>query len=412
MLADRTLRRECANCAHAEARRRATDAVRGLEAKSIADFDWRRDVDDQLAALPGHDGAEHGAAIVRLRPCDVEPTRATAVHPAGEAAAEDLHERLHLVLSRRRERPLLHPVEEIAVRLGDGRHVLRLLLPALDLETHDAGVGDLGEMVVRAEVLRRNQIAAIELGVVLDVGEDVVLAARLRARAPIRAPLRDHAGHVALSGVGDAERAVHERLESKRRNGGANRADVVERVLARKDDAIDAELPHHFGSALVVHGHLRRPVNFEIRIDALNQPDQAKVLDDDRVNTEIDRFAEEHQRIDELGGLDENVQREVDATTTLMRDAARFAKLLERELRAVVAGVEARRAHVDGVGAIGDGGADGVQGTSGGEQLGDRHSEKLSRPHCPQNWSSDFGDGSFLTKRSAVAAAKKPSPVY
>ena len=32
-----------------------------------------------------------------------------------------------------------------------------------------------------------------------------------------------------------------------------------------------------------------------------------------------------------------------------------------RELRAFVAGVEARRSHVDGVGAIGDGGTNGVE---------------------------------------------------
>ena len=86
---------------------------------------------------------------------------------------------------------------------------------------------------------------------------------------------------------------------------------------------------------------------------------------------QIDRVAEEQQRVDELGGLDEDVEREVDAAAALVRDATRFAELLERELRAFVARVEAGCAHVDRVGAIGDGGADGVERTGGGEELGD-----------------------------------------
>ena len=95
------------------------------------------------------------------------------------------------------------------------------------------------------EILGGDEVAAIELRSVGGVGEHVVLAARLRARAAIRAALRDHARHEALAGVRDAERAVHERLEPESRNGGADRADVVERVLAREHDAIDAKLLHH-----------------------------------------------------------------------------------------------------------------------------------------------------------------------
>ena len=105
-----------------------------------------------------------------------------------------------------------------------------------------------GEVIVRAEVFGRDEIAAIELVARRRVGEDVVLAARLRARAAIGAALGDHAGHEALSRVRDAERAVDERLEAERRHRGVNRADVVERILAREHDAVDAELLKHGGA--------------------------------------------------------------------------------------------------------------------------------------------------------------------
>ena len=77
------------------------------------------------------------------------------------------------------------------------------------------------------------------------------------------------------------------------------------------------------------------------------------------------------ERVDELGRLDENVEREVDAAAALVRDAARLAELVEGELRALVARVEARRAQVDRVGAVRDGGADGVERAGGCEELGD-----------------------------------------
>ena len=60
------------------------------------------------------------------------------------------------------------------------------------------------------------------------------------------------------------------------------------------------------------------------------------------------------ERVDELGRLDEDVEREVDAPAALVREAARLAELVEGELRAFVARVEALGAQIDGVGAVGD----------------------------------------------------------
>ena len=83
------------------------------------------------------------------------------------------------------------------------------------------------------------------------------------------------------------------------------------------------------------------------------------------------RVAEERERVGELARLDEHVEREVDAHAARVRERARLLELVERELRAFVARVEPLGAEVDGVGAVGDGGADGVERAGRGEELGD-----------------------------------------
>ena len=73
---------------------------------------------------------------------------------------------------------------------------------------------------------------------------------------------------------------------------------------------------------VVVHRHLRRPVNLEAGIDALDEADESDVLHDRRVDAAIDCLAEQHERVGELGGLDEDVEREVDARAARVREAA------------------------------------------------------------------------------------------
>ena len=52
-----------------------------------------------------------------------------------------------------------------------------------------------------------------------------------------------------------------------------------------------------------------------------------------------------------------------------MGEAAGLLQLVEGELRPVVARVELLGAEVDGVGPVGEGGTDGVEGARGGKQL-------------------------------------------
>lgn len=96
------------------------------------------------------------------------------------------------------------------------------------------------------------------------------------------------------------------------------------------------------------------------RVHRLDHANQADVLHDRRINAAVDALAEVLQRLGHLVRLDQDVEREVDARPALMSDQAGLLQLVHRELGPVVARVELRRTAVDGVGAVGDGGADGV----------------------------------------------------
>ena len=54
-----------------------------------------------------------------------------------------------------------------------------------------------------------------------------------------------------------------------------------------------------------------------------------------------------------------------------MREAAGLPELGQGDLGAVVAGVEPLGPQVDGVGAVGDGGADGIERAGGGKEFRD-----------------------------------------
>jgi hypothetical protein len=108
-------------------------------------------------------------------------------------------------------------------------------------------------------------------------------------------------------------------------------------------------------------------VDLERRVDLLDEADEPHVLHDDRVDPAVHGLAEEHQGVDELGRLDQNIEGQVDPNAAGVREIAGLLQLLERELGAIVPRVEALRAQVDGVRAVGHGRPDGVQRARGGE---------------------------------------------
>jgi hypothetical protein len=353
-----------------EADRGAAARIGRLEADTVAHHERRAHLNDDLASLVAQHRAEHAAAVVRVVAGDVLATHTPAIHPTGEAAAVDLRQRLDVGGRRRGPVAGREAIEEGAVAVGDGGDVFGPLLATLDLQAADAGLGDVREMVRGGEVLGGDEKAAIQLDVVGHVVEHVVLAARLGAGAAVGAPLRDHPGHVALPAVRDAERAVDEGLEPQVRHGGADGANVVEGVLAREHDTLDTEGLHDARAALVVHGHLRRAVDLETRIDPLDQTYEPDVLHDCGVDAAVDRFAEKHQRVSELGGLEEDVEGEVDPAAALVRQPTGLTDLIQRELRPFVARVEPLGAQIHGVGTVGERGTNGVEGAGGSEELG------------------------------------------
>ena len=72
-----------------------------------------------------------------------------------------------------------------------------------------------------------------------------------------------------------------------------NGANVFDRVFAGQHNPVDSEVLDYGGATRVMNGHLRRPVDFEARINLLDQSDEANVLDDHCIGAAVDRFAEE-----------------------------------------------------------------------------------------------------------------------
>ena len=115
-------------------------------------------------------------------------------------------------------------------------------------------------------------------------------------------------------------------------------------------------------------------------IDLLDEPHGAHVLHDRRVDAAVDAVAQVEQRLAQLGRLHQDIEGEVDPGAPGVGQEAGLLQLVHGELRAVVAGIEALGAEIDGVGAVGEGGPGSVEGARGGKQLwnGAVHGAQLS----------------------------------
>src|SRR6185437_3465847 len=170
------------------------DTADAFECDSVASLDSRGNVDDYFACIDFHDRAELDATVVRLVARYVVATRAPLVHSRREAATEDLNEILDFLHGRRGGITFADTREKIAVAARDRRYVLGPLLAPFYLEATHAGVGDVGQRVVRTKILRRYEKARVERLPRRGVGECVILATRLRTGAAIGAALGDHSG--------------------------------------------------------------------------------------------------------------------------------------------------------------------------------------------------------------------------
>jgi hypothetical protein len=113
-------------------------------------------------------------------------------------------------------------------------------------------------------------------------------------------------------------------------------------------------------------------MDLEPRVDALDQPDEAEVLDDDGTDAAVDGVAKQEQCVPEFRGLEQDVQREIHAYVSRPSHRTRLIELVERELRPLIARIEAFDAHVHGIRPVRDGGANGVKRTGWGEKFEQR----------------------------------------
>ena len=109
-------------------------------------------------------------------------------------------------------------VKGLAVDACDAGDVFGGFQAALDLERGDAGADEVGEDVETGEVLRTEEVAAVAEIDLLAVGDKVVgKPAGLGAFAAVGGAAAERLAGEALAGVGDAEGAVDEDLQRKRR---------------------------------------------------------------------------------------------------------------------------------------------------------------------------------------------------
>jgi hypothetical protein len=106
-------------------------------------------------------------------------------------------------------------------------------------------------------------------------------------------------------------------------------------------------------------------VNLERGENTPDETHEPEILHDHGIDAAVHTLAEQGERVGQLRGLDERIQREIDARAACVRVAARLIQLGEGELRAIVARVESLGAQLDRVGAIGDRGPRGVERAGG-----------------------------------------------
>ena len=147
-------------------------------------------------------------------------------------------------------------VEYLAVALRDGGDVEGGLHATLYLERGDACGTQGGEMLVETQVAHRERQRLVAGGV------GVREPAAVGAASAVAAAVLLHGGEEAESGDGVAERAVDEHLYLHATSLGDG-LDVLERELAREDDAGEAKLLQGEDALEVMGDELRGGVQRE-----------------------------------------------------------------------------------------------------------------------------------------------------
>ena len=215
------------------------------------------------------------------------------------------------------------------------------------------------------------------LGIAVDE-ELIGQAAGLGALAAVGGAAAEGFGCEALAGVGDAECAVDEHFQrGVRGNGEGGRAEGVAIFFisatdkfAGEDHALDAELLDELNAFGFGEGHLRGAVDVEGGGERVDEFGDAEVLDDDGIDARGGDGFDVFDRGFEFVGEDEGVESEEAFDVVGVEVIHDPGKFFEREVGGAVAGVELIEAEVDGIGAVGDGGAHGIPVAGGREKFG------------------------------------------
>ncbi len=326
-----------------------------VEDESVARLHRRSQVEaDRRSGDAGH-AAEEDPPLLPV----VAPHQDFMIVSVEEAVAEPTRKRqFHLahVAGREGDRPALPgSVQGLAVVLGDVGHVFGRLQAALDLQARDTQLNQSGNQVVRRKILRAQEILDVVEILKRAVADDLVgHPARLGALAPVGRSTPECLAGQALTGVGHAERSVHEDLD-REPGSTADPGDLGQRELAGEDDARTAQLARQPDPLGARDRHLGRGVDLQVGRQGADQPGQAEVLDDHRIDPRFDQVAERFLQVGQLAGEDQGVEGDVSPDPPAVQQAHDLGEVGAVEVGGAGAGVVPLEAKVNGVRAVLDG---------------------------------------------------------
>ena len=238
-------------------------------------------------------------------------------------AQPPLQRRVHPI-ARRAFRVCVHGS---AIRPDDRRDVDFRLHPPLDLEAANAALHQPRQVLHHADVPagenRRSPLVLLDGHGLLrprPLVQGVGPAARLAARAAVRAPPVQKAGKHAASGIRHAGRAVDERLQldfvPDRR---AHRLNLLKRHLPRQHDALCPQRLVYAGGFAVRRARLRAHVHIQPRHFPRNPRNRAEIGDNRRVHADVARPLRRPHHAVEVTVKGEDVQRQVHLRARRMR---------------------------------------------------------------------------------------------
>ena len=180
--------------------------------------------------------------------------------------------------------PVFH--QGLFVDAGDQGGVFGALHAALDLESVDAGLLQLLEVLGHAGVLQAQGIGGGA------AGEAVLHPAGLGAQAPVARPSADGGGQIALAGIAHAQGAVDEHLDLHRA-ALADELDLPEGQLPGQHHPGEAQLFTGQNAGQVVDGHLGGGMDGQLGGQGADHPGHAQVLDDEGVGPQLVELEDE-----------------------------------------------------------------------------------------------------------------------